>query len=120
MPRSALHSACLYWRLISSAASEAKCANCRQGRDEALWKPTQWTDIIEPVTDFMRINLQRFRCDEPEKAAECLSLLEALAAAADAFEPGGAATKSAGYKKVMSCIGGLRECVTHALTFAMS
>ena len=83
---------------------------CVQGGEEGLWEPTHWTDIIQPVADFLRICLQRFRSDEPAKLAESRDLLEALAAAADAFEGSGAAPKSAGYKKVMSCINGVQGC----------
>ena len=76
-----------------------------------MWKPAHWADVIQPVADFLRISLQRYRCDKPETLAESLVLLETLAAAAEAFEPDGAAPKSAAYSKVMSTVSSLQECV---------
>lgn len=83
-----------------------------QGHETALWKPAHWADVLAPVADFLRICLQRFRSDEPEKLAEVVATLEALSAAAHAFEPG--SPKSAGHNKVMSCVRDLQGCATHA------
>jgi len=80
-----------------------------QVREEGFWKPANWSDIVLPIADFLRIVLQRFRSDEPEKVAQFRALLEALASSADAFEPAGSAIKSVGYKSVMSCIRSLQE-----------
>ena len=82
-----------------------------QGQDAGPWAPATWADVLQPVAEFLRVTADTFRGSQlQERAAARSALLQALADAADAFEPDGRSpSKSVGYKRVMTIVRDLQR-----------
>jgi hypothetical protein len=80
-----------------------------QAGDAALWQPRDWCDVLQPVADLVRVTTALYRSDEPARMQHCRDLLDTLAEAPQAFEPG--QIKSPGCKKFVHTVQDLLRCV---------